>query len=198
MTLFTLSSITALIASYGYLIIFLLVMIEGPIVSVITGSLIALGILNFIIAYIVIVTADLAGDSLHYAVGRYGGEKFINKWGHLIGLKPKDIIYLEKHYSDKGLSTLLIGKISHGIGGVVLISAGLAKMPFPKFIFYNFVATIVKSLVFLLLGFYFGQAITKINSVFEFIGYTFICLLIATIIIYYSFYYKKISGKPND
>lgn len=194
--LFALNSLIDWLTHYGYWVVFPLVVVEGPIITVITGSLVSFGIFNFAVAYIVIMVADLSGDSAYYAIGRYGGQKFIQKWGRFLGLKPETALNLKKHFDNKGGRTLMLGKISHGIGGIFLVAAGLAEMPFLKFIWYNFLATLVKSLALLLLGFYFGQAIIKINSIFDFIASVLICLFIAAIIVYFSFYYKN--DQPNE
>ena len=167
---FSIAQLTLEIIKYKYLILFPVVVLEGPIVSIIAGFLASLSYLNLPIAYIVIVIADISGDCGYYSLGYWGREKFIEKWGRYVGAGKDRVDRLEKHFANNAGKTLLLGKISHGVGGAFLVAAGVAKMPFQKFLWFNFVATIPKSLLLILIGFYFGQAISKINSSLELIS----------------------------
>ena len=140
---------------YKYFILFPLVVIEGPIVMVITGFLSSTGQLNFFIAYLVIIIGDVVGDSIYYSIGRWGGPQFIGRWGHYIGLNLDHIKKLEYHYDRHTAKTIILGKLAYSMEVPFLIASGLAKVPFLKFMFYVFIPTIPKSLLFVLIGYYF-------------------------------------------
>jgi membrane protein DedA with SNARE-associated domain len=169
---------------FRYIAIFIAVVIEGPIITVISGSFCSLGILNLFYTYPIVVFADLTGDCIYYLIGRFSGDRFINHYGRYIGINPEQLPKIKDHFDSRGASTLFLGKIAHGIGGFFLFAAGSAKMSFPKFFLYNFLATIVKSLILLLLGYFFGQAILKINSLLQLIAIIFAGLLVIVILIY--------------
>lgn len=76
------SKIIYLCLHYGYPIIFLLVLIEGPIVTITSSFFAASGYFNVFMLYPVIVIADLLSDILWYFVGYFGREKIINRWGN--------------------------------------------------------------------------------------------------------------------
>lgn len=173
---------------YRYLILFPIAIVEGPIITIIAGFLASLGYLNIFLAYGIIVIGDLTGDGLWYALGYFSRHRHIGRWGKLFGLTDERIQRLEKHFEKHSGKTLSLGKISHGIGTVFLVAAGAAKMPFWKFIYYNFWGTLVKSLFLILIGYYFGHALTKINSYLEFVADIFIAagLLVALGLFVYS------------
>lgn len=183
--------ITDWLMHYGYFAVILFVVLEGPIVTVISGSLIPIGVFNFFLAFFIIVFADLFADCLYYAVGRWGGYKFINRFGYLLGLSAKRVDALKEHFDSRGAETLFLGKISHGIGGIFLTAAGLAKMPFHKFLFYNFIASLIKSFVLLLIGYLFAGAILQINDFFQFFAKISIGTIILIFVIYLYFYRKS-------
>ncbi len=194
--IFPFTQIIAWLTAYKYFFLFPVAVIEGPIVTVIAGFLSSLGHLNIFIAYIVIVVADIIGDAMYYAFGYYGRQKFIERWGHYLGITMERVERLEKHFSKHTGKTLIIGKLSHTIGGVVLVAAGMAKVPFWKFIWYNFIPTLPKSLVLLLIGFYFGATYAKINN---YLDYTVIGT-IATAIVFTTTYFviRRVSKKLED
>ncbi|MCL5004492.1 MAG: DedA family protein [Patescibacteria group bacterium] len=193
----SITEITNLLIQYRYFILFPIVVFEGPIITVVAGFLTSLGYFNFFIVYAVAVAGDLAGDVLHYAIGYWGGEKFIRKYGHYFFMDEKRIIKLEKSFERNGNKMLFIGKIAHGAGGAFLIAAGLVKMPFREFMRANLLATVLKSLILLLLGFYYGAFLSKINSYFDFIAAIFIGAVIIVAVIYFFYYPKKNEGKTD-
>ncbi|MBU1102066.1 hypothetical protein KJ853_00200, partial [Patescibacteria group bacterium] len=75
-------------------------------------------------------------------------------------------------------------------GGAFLVAAGIIKMPFDKFMLSNLLATLVKSMILLLVGFYFGQAYVTIGSYLE--KLTVIVAATAVILLLiYIFYFRK-------
>jgi membrane protein DedA with SNARE-associated domain len=153
--------------NYRYLILFPLIVIEGPITVVTAGVLASVGLLNFFIVYFVAIVGDLVGDSLYYAAGRFG-RKRLDRWGRFIGLPKERLEKMEVHFNAHGGKTLIAGKLSHAIGAIVLVTAGIARVPFKKFIFYNLWATLPKSLVLLLIGYYFGNTFIHLQRYFDF------------------------------
>jgi len=149
--------------SYRYLILFPLTVLEGPIVTVTAGLMSSLGLMNFYIVYIIVVAGDLTGDGLYYSIGRWG-RRPLERWGKYIGMHPEKIEQIEKHFNEHGGKTLIAAKLSHAVGGIVLVSAGIARIPFRKFIFFNFWATLPKSLVLILIGYYFGDTYMKLQK----------------------------------
>lgn len=184
------SQLISELIKYKYFLLYPGAVFEGPVITVIAGFLASLGYFNIFAAYAVIVIGDLTGDALHYAVGFWGREKFVKRWGRYIGIDEKRVIKLENGFRKHGGKVLFVGKISHGVGGAFLVAAGLAKMPFWEFIWSNAIATFLKSLILLLIGFYFGEFIEKINSFLELIGLIFVGIAIIVGLIYF-FYYPK-------
>ena len=160
---------------YRYLILFPGAIVEGPIITIIAGFFASLGYFNIFLAYGTIVLGDLTGDGLWYGLGGYfSRHRHIGRWGKFFGLTDERIQHLKKHFEKHSGKTLALGKLSHGIGTVFLVAAGAAKMPFWKFIYYNLLGTLVKSVFLILIGYYFGHALTKINSYLEFTADIFI------------------------
>jgi membrane protein DedA with SNARE-associated domain len=180
---------------YRYLILFPLVALEGPIITVIAGSLVATSFMSAPVAFLVIVAGDLFGDSFYYFLGKWGGTKFVERWGRFFGINPKLAEDLKNHFDSHAGKTLFLGKISHGIGGIFLAAAGMADMPYSRFIWFNFLATLIKSATLLLIGYYFGQALTRINSIVQLVAFVLIILLIVALA-YYIFSRKKAKKKP--
>ncbi|MFH1254932.1 MAG: DedA family protein [bacterium] len=181
-----LQKIIFLLTAYKYFFLFPALVVEGPIITVIAGFLSSLGVLNIFTVYAIAVAGDVVGDGMYYAIGYWGRRKFIERWGRFLGITAERVKNFDEHFEKRSFKTLAIGKLSHVVGAAALTSAGMAKMPFRKFIWYNFIATLPKSLVLALIGFYFGEAYLKIDSYFGYANFTAFLIIISAAVIYLS------------
>lgn len=183
--MFTLDQAALILQNYGYYLLFPITVIEGPIITILAGFLTSIGYLNAYIAYIVVVAGDLAGDALYYLLGRYGRDNWLKKWGKYVGITAENVKKLEDHYIEHAGKTLLAGKVLHGIGGVFLVSAGASRMPFWKFVWYNFLGSAPKSLMLMAAGYYFGKYLVKIDSILDAVALIVIVVTLAAIAYYF-------------
>ena len=154
--------IITLLQTYKYLILLPIVVIEGPIVTVLAGFLVSMHQFNLFLVYIIVVVGDAIGDSACYLIGRFGS-KILNKHGPKIGVTPKKIARVERYFNTHRKKALFYSKILHGIGFTGLIVAGTLKIPYRKFFTTCFLTTLGKTIIFLGIGILFGHAYNKIS-----------------------------------
>jgi membrane-associated protein len=185
----TLAQILTWLSHYGYFVIFPLAIIEGPIITIIAGFLCSLGQLDLRLAYLVVVAGDISGDCLYYALGRFAQDRSPKRLLRLLGLTPERIELVRGYFARHPKKTFTIAKISHGIGAAPLFAAGLVRYPFAKFFLYNLLLTFVKSIILILIGFYFGQTYVHIKT---YLDYAAIVGVVAFIGLYWAFiHYTK-------
>jgi membrane protein DedA with SNARE-associated domain len=186
------SLIISWIVKYRYLVL-LPTIFEGPIITVIAGYLSFLGFLNFYIAYAIIVLGDTIGDILCYATGRWGRWKFFKKWGELLDLEKSKVAKMEKYFGRHAGKTLFVGKFGYGIVASLLFASGVANVSFSRFLAFTFPATLIKSMMLLLIGFYFGYAYKRIALYLDYTSYIMIVAAILLVAIY--FYFQRRAKK---
>jgi membrane protein DedA with SNARE-associated domain len=160
----TLDGALHLLQAHGLWLLFPLATVEGPIVTVLAAYLARLGHMNLFLIYWIVVAADLFGDAVFYWVGRLGHGSVPERWRHRLGLDAARQAALEEHFRQAGGRTLIIGKLTHAAGLIVILSAGSAQMPFGKFMLYSTIGTLPKSLFFVVLGYSLGAAYAAIDS----------------------------------
>ncbi len=170
--------------AYKYVVLLPVVVVEGPIITILAGFLVSLGQIDFLAAYGIVVAGDLVGDTLYYWLGHSGRTHFIERWGHYVGVTPERIERLEEHFTSHSGKTLIIGKLTHAVGGVVLMAAGASRMSFPRYLWYNFVATLPKSLALLLIGYYFGRAYAELAHYLSWAGIVIMALAVLLVLGY--------------
>lgn len=162
--MFGLETIIAVMAKHGLAVIAPIAVLEGPIVTVIAAWLASQHLFNIWSVAIVVILADLVGDLGLYALGRWGLHRLPKRWRDRLGLNRARLHGLAKHFEAKGGRTLVFGKLTHSAGAAVLVAAGLARLPFWRFVWINLAATIPKSLFFVALGYFIGSAYTRIDD----------------------------------
>lgn len=159
-----LETIAALIANHGLLVVAPIAVVEGPIVTVIAAWLASAGLMSLWGLALVVIGADIVGDFGLYALGRWGLGRLPARWLARVGLRQDRLLGLAGHFEIHGGRTLLIGKVTHSAGFLVLVAAGVAKMEVWRFFWFNLLGTVPKSLFFVSLGYAFGAAYAQIDG----------------------------------
>lgn len=152
-------AVFAVLQTHGLYLLMPLAVVEGPVVSVAAGVLSALGVLPLGPSFLVLVLADLVGDTLFYATGRFGA-----------GLLPRSLSVRLRRQARVlrvpalGWRFLVIGKLTHAVGALVLLGAGMARMPLPTFLLVNLLATLPKSAALLTFGWVSAEALVRVES----------------------------------
>jgi membrane protein DedA with SNARE-associated domain len=176
--------IIRLIADYRYFVIFPLAVIEGPIVALVVGALGASGDLDPVLAFLILVAADLVGDAAYYSLGRFGHSRSFGALATRLGLTSDKLAPVERAFKKNEVKFLLFGK-TQAFGSVILYTCGALKMRLDRFIGWNLVATVPKVLLFELIGYYFGQTVLRATKIFDAIGVATFIVTIALVVLYF-------------
>lgn len=150
-----------LLLVYKYAILLPLAVIEGPIVTVVAGFLVTLGLMDIFLVYLIALAGDFIGDTIFYCVGRRG-KNFIHKHGHYIGVNKERLEQAKKIFTEKHTKAVVMSKVFHGVGSAGLVAAGFLAMPFRRYIKVCMLIALLQSAVFLFIGIVFGHAYLRI------------------------------------
>ena len=119
---------------YKYQAIFPIAVIEGPIITIISGFLVSRGRLELIPALLVVYFGDVISDvGLHF-IGRWGRNMI--KYLKFLRISDERIQRLENQFKVSPWKTMIIGKVSYGLGSVFMIASGASKMSLRSFVEY--------------------------------------------------------------
>jgi membrane protein DedA with SNARE-associated domain len=164
-------AIIAFVDSSKYVLLFLGCFFEGTGAMLLGGILWRLGVVQFLPMYLVLVFADILSDTMWYVIGYYGARNFINKWGHYVGFTPEAVAKVERRFHKYHLWILTISKLSMGLGlaVVTLMTAGMMRLSYIRFLIINLVGGFVWILAMVVVGYYFGNVLTLIPPKFQLI-----------------------------
>jgi len=162
------------------------------------GTLAGGGLLNIWISYFTLLVAAILGDTVNYWIGHYIGPKVFSKENSRFFKKE----YLEKtreFYEKYGGKTIIIARFLPIIRTFAPFVAGVGKMHYGTFFFYNIFGGFiwVTSLVFA--GFYLG-GLSFVKANFEYAIFAIIALSLLPMIIEYIKYKRgpKISRRQLE
>lgn len=143
----------SLILQFKYLILIPLAAIEGPMIALVAGFLVSTGTLDPFLAFGILLLGDIIPDSIYYAIGRYGNQRKAQEKIRLIANNYDTLVKLWHRHPAK---TMFLGKLAYGLSQFFLISAGLVKMPYKKFMSYALPVTFVQFGALMIIGYYLG------------------------------------------
>lgn len=178
---------------YGYWMLLPMMIIEGPITTVIAAMLSSLGMFNIGIVFVFSLAGDLIGDITFYVLGYKFGMGFVKHLGKYIGVTEKLVLRVKKYFSQHGGKTIFIVKTTVGLCWVTFITAGIVKMNFKKFLKYSFYGGLVWSSFLVALGYFYGYLWRRIGEYIEWIGWLVFALALISILAINT--YKKYKTK---
>lgn len=181
------------IIGHGYVLMFIIMVIEGPVITSAAAFGVALGFFDGWIVFLLSILGNLLPDAIYYAIGYWGREKLVNKYAHYFGLSHDKIIHLERLSERHAGKAMTLIKLVPLLATPGLIIVGAVRMPLKKYVWWCVVLTVPSSLFFYVIGYYFGAAYNIISHYLD-VGGT---LIIVTLLLYVLVLlgYRKISEK---
>ncbi|MBI3353701.1 MAG: bifunctional DedA family/phosphatase PAP2 family protein [Nitrospirae bacterium] len=153
---------------WGYYVLFLMTFLEtsallgflvpGESMVVIAGLLASRGILELGDVIWVASVGAIMGDTVGYFIGHRFGEGFFLKYGKYFFFK-KEYLDEAKGYFDKhGGKTVFFGRFMAWLRAFAPVVAGISKMYYPKFLFFNIAGGVAWAAAFSLLGYFAGNS----------------------------------------
>lgn len=167
---------------YGYWIMVPLMVIEGPIVTVLASFLASLGTFNIFIVFILSIAGDMLGDILWYWAGRLWGMGFVHHVGKYVGITEELVKKMEKFFGRHGGKTIFIVKSTTGLCWATFVAAGIAKMNFGRFVWYSFLGGIFWSTFLVFMGYFFGEFYQEIAQKIKYSGWIILTIAIGIFI----------------
>ena len=180
-------------APWVYAAILLTAIAEGPYISLILGVILHLGYLSFFPVYGILMLGDLIGDTVWYAIGRIYGHRFIRRFGKYFSLHEEQVNKVMKIFEKYKVRVLFISKISNGFGFALLtlMTAGMIKIPFGKYLAINLVGQFVWTGLLLSIGAFLGHAYETVNGILAKMS----VIALAVLIGFAMYGYKKYLGE---
>ena len=168
---------------YGYFAMLPLMIIEGPVVTIISAMLASMGAFFWPWVLLFSILGDIIGDVILYSLGYKYGMHFVNGFGKYMGITEKLVIKMEKYFQNHGGKTIFAVKSTTGLCWATFVAAGIVKMNFKKFVKYSFLGGIVWSGSLVAMGYFYGYLWRSMKQYISWIGWIIFGVAILSFII---------------
>jgi membrane protein DedA with SNARE-associated domain len=167
MEFLSLETIQALASQYGYLAVFVGILLEnlgiplpGETITIVGGFLAGSGELNY---WLVLGTAAMGafiGGIGGYSLGKYGGWQLILAGAKLLRIQEVQLEEVKTKFSENAVKAVFFGRFIPLVRIVSSPMAGVVEMPVGKFLAVNLVGAVTWAAVMTTLAFFVGRVVS--------------------------------------
>ena len=173
-------TVTAWILDYGYLAVFVLMLLESacvPIPSEVTmlfgGALASAGFagpgqeLDLLLVVLAGTAGNLVGSWLAYGAGAVGGRPLLERFGRYLLVRPHEVDRAHDWFERHGDAAVFFGRLLPVIRTFISLPAGIARMRMAKFTLYTVLGCLPFVFVIAWLGYRAGDNWVKVEHALE-------------------------------
>jgi len=165
MPFFSHPEIAHLLATYGYLVVALMVGIEGmgiPLpgeATLIAASIVAgtTHELNIVLVIASAASGAILGDNAGFWIGRSLGYRLLRRYGAYVGLTERRIKLGQYLFSRYGGALVFVGRFISLLRALSPFIAGANRMPWPRFAIFNAAGGITWAMLYGSAAYYLGK-----------------------------------------
>ena len=170
------SNLDSLLATYGYLAVFVFVGVESigvpvPGETMLVTAAIYAGTTGRLSIFWVIVASSagaIVGDNIGYGIGRTGGYRLVKRYGRYIRLE-EDRLRLGQYLFDKhGSKVVFFGRFVSVLRIFAAFLAGVNQMHWRRFLIFNAAGGIVWSTIYGVAAFLLGKQLLQLSGRVDF------------------------------
>lgn len=189
--------ISSALEAGGYPVFFLLTFFDSTVLPLpnetfmpFVGGLIQNGIFSFSIVLILSSVGAVFGSLTSYAIGYYGTEPFVRRYGKYLRITMQDIEKTHMFFEKHGDITILISRFIPVVRQFSSLPAGAAKMNIWKFCLYTLIGSMLWNTLILSAGYGVGKYHTFIAQ-YMYIIEPIIFISSASLLFYFLYTTKK-------
>jgi len=103
------------------------------------------------------VCAATLGDNIGFAIGSYGGRPLLERYQRTLRIRPAVIARGEELFARYGAATIFVARFIAGLRIIAGPLAGVLRMPWRKFLIFNFLGAVLWVTVIASVGYLFGK-----------------------------------------
>lgn len=199
--------ILSIMGKYGYIGVFLLIMIENVFPPIPSEVILLFG--GFMTTYtklsilgmtISSTIGSLLGAIILYYIGKIFNKdrlkKIISgKVGKILRLRDNDIDNADRWFDNKGNKTVFFCRFIPLVRSLISIPAGMSEMPMFKFLLYTLFGSLIWNTVLIIVGSIVGDNWVRIVSILDTYSHIVVVTLFIIVVLCIYLFYKKRSKR---
>lgn len=164
--LLSLEALENLAHEYGYWVVFFGIMLEntgvplpGETITLVGGFLAGSDELNYWLVLASATAGAVLGDNFGYWIGYFGGWPLLVRVGRVFRIEESRLLTVRKQFSDNAARAVIFGRFLALLRIFAGPLAGIAQMPYPKFLLCNLIGALSWASIMVTLAFFVGRLV---------------------------------------
>jgi len=166
------SNLDSLLATYGYLAVFVFVGVESIGIPVpgetmlVTAAIYAGTTGRLSIFWVIVASAAgaIVGDNIGYVIGRTGGYRLVKRYGRYIRLEENRLRLGQYLFQKHGSKVVFFGRFISVLRIFAAFLAGVNRMHWRRFLIFNAAGGIVWSTLYGVAAYLLGQQLLRLSG----------------------------------
>jgi len=181
--------ILAALAQYGSPALFAVVTMASigvplpvTLLLIVTGSLVAQGVMPMWWAIAVASAGSVIGDQIGYAIGRWGGTALVTRFAGLLG-GPARMAQAEAHARRWGGPGVFLSRwLVTPLGSLINFTSGIAEYPWLHFALWDVLGEALGAALYIVLGRIFSDRVLELDAALGDFSWMILTLLAAVVL----------------
>ncbi len=152
------------LTNWAYLLLVVLVAVEGPIATLVAAVAASAGYLNPLLVFAFAAAGNALADTVWYLLGYLGKTEWIVHHGRWLGIRPEHVQRWERDMHTHAGRILFIAKLTLGFMVPMLVAAGLVRVPWRRWFGVLIIAETIWTGGLVLAGFYLGAHLQRLEQ----------------------------------
>jgi len=152
--------------------------------------------LSWIIA-IGIVAATI-GDNLGFVAGYYGGRRLLDRYQNIFRIKSATLLRGEQLFARYGAATVFFARFVFGMRVIAGPMAGVLRMPWKRFLIFNFFGAALWVSVISTAGYLFGRHWDRLENAIKRLDLAVAIGAVAAIVVLWWWNRRKVKAAPFE
>lgn len=176
---------------YGYWVVLVAVALESMGVpfpgetSLLAGAIYAgtTGRLNIVGVIVAAAAGAILGDNIGFSIGHFGGYPLLRRLARALRIEDRSLRFSQRFFARHGNKTVFLGRFFSLLRTYVAFLAGVNRMPWRSFLFWNASGGIVWATCYGLLGYILGHNLPLLGTVLRVLGTGGIVALVVFVVV---------------
>jgi len=152
------------LGAWSYLLLFILVFLEGPVVTMMAGAMAGAGILRFDVVLLVAIVANTVADYTWYLLGYFGGNRSILYRTRWMRRRRHLVQRLRASVRQEAVKLFVLTKLAVGVMSIpVLIAAGMSRVAWWRLFLVSLVVEPLWNGILIFAGYRLGDYIAQLD-----------------------------------
>ena len=149
--------------AWSYPLLVVLVIIEGPVVTLLAAAAASLGYMRLPLVMVSALVGSAIADTLWYYLGYIHAEERILRYGRWLGLRRHHVEQLQLEMQQHAPKLLFVAKFVSVLATPTLIAAGMARVPFRRWFPIVFLGELIWVAVLAFIGFRAAEVVRQVE-----------------------------------